>query len=114
MQDFDDLVIELTLSSEIINIDVIEDDIIIEISTGAKGDPGDPGAKGDPGDPGAKGDPGDPGAKGDPGDPGDPGITGSIWFSDLGPPISSLGKNGDYYLNRTNGDVYFKEGGVWA
>ena len=87
MQDFDDLVIELTLSSEIINIDVIEDDIIIEISTGAKGDPGDPG---------------------------DPGITGSIWFSDLGPPISSLGKNGDYYLNRTNGDVYFKEGGVWA
>lgn len=40
--------------------------------------------------------------------PGNPGVNGSTWRNGTGVPANSLGINGDFYLNATNGDVYRK------
>lgn len=37
----------------------------------------------------------------------------SQWFSGTGTPDNSLGKNNDYYLNTSSGDVYFKDNDVY-
>lgn len=34
-------------------------------------------------------------------------------YNGSGTPTVSIGKNGDEYLDNTNGDLYIKEGGVW-
>ncbi|MCA3574826.1 MAG: hypothetical protein IOC86_13005, partial [Aestuariivirga sp.] len=49
-----------------------------------------------------------------PGLPGANGTNGSVWRSAAGAPSNSLGVNGDYYLNTTNGDVHFKSGGSYS
>ena len=36
------------------------------------------------------------------------------WYSGAVIPSSTLGNNGDYYLNTVNSDVYAKAGGVWS
>lgn len=36
-----------------------------------------------------------------------------VWFANSGVPADSLGKNGDFYLNTFNGDVYEKETSTW-
>ena len=64
------------------------------------------GAQGEKGD---KGDQGEQGIQGEPGEPGEPGEDGSFWYSGEGAPSSDLGKEGDMYLNTSNGDVYQKE-----
>ena len=54
-----------------------------------------------------------PGAPGDQGPPGPMGTPGSKWYNGMGLPSNSLGSDGDYYLNDTNGNVYQKAGGSW-
>ena len=51
------------------------------------------GQKGDPGKDGADGQPGIPGAKGD------PGTNGAQWHTGVGAPETSLGENGDLYMD---------------
>jgi hypothetical protein len=36
------------------------------------------------------------------------------WLNGAGAPASTLGRDGDYYVNNTNGDVYTKSGGAWG
>lgn len=57
-----------------------------------------------------KGDRGEAGAQGQPGQKGE---DGSVWHNGTTAP-SSQGKDGDYYLNTENGDVYKKEHGSWS
>ena len=42
------------------------------------------------------------------------GTAGSVWRDGTGVPSNSVGADGDYYLNRSNGDVYKRSGGVYA
>ena len=42
------------------------------------------------------------------GTPGTDGTDGSEWFSDTGDPSGSLGRNGDFYLRSSNGNVFQK------
>lgn len=35
------------------------------------------------------------------------------WHNGEGEPDKALGKNGDYYVDRANGDIYLKENGEW-
>lgn len=39
---------------------------------------------------------------------------GSVWRSGAGAPSNSLGDDGDFYLNTTNGDVYYKSSGTYS
>ena len=52
--------------------------------------------------------PGPAGAQGAPGTPG------SIWYNGAGAPSNSIGVDGNYYLDTTSGDVYFKVAGSWT
>lgn len=67
--------------------------------------------KGQKGDPGAKGDTGATGAKGD---TGAAGADGATWLTGTAAPTSAQGKNGDWYLNTANCDVYQKASGAWS
>lgn len=42
------------------------------------------------------------------------GSNAAAWLVGSGVPASSLGRDGDMYLNTVNGDVYQKSGGAWA
>jgi hypothetical protein len=42
------------------------------------------------------------------------GAPGSIWRNGAGVPSNSVGIDGDFYLNTSNGDVYKRSGGVYA
>lgn len=42
-----------------------------------------------------------------------PGTAGTIWYDDNGAPDPGIGINGDFYLNRLNGDYYKKVSGTW-
>ena len=84
---------------------------------GDKGDTGLQGPKGDKGDTGSQGPKGDTGAKGDKGDKGDTGISGKDGNSLLtgdGAPSSSLGKDGDSYVDVSTWDYYTKADGKWT
>jgi hypothetical protein len=48
------------------------------------------------------------------GNPGASGTAGSVWRDGAGAPSNGLGVNGDYYLNSTNGDVYYKSAGTYS
>ncbi|MHA3044972.1 tail fiber domain-containing protein [Riemerella anatipestifer] len=81
---------------------------------GAKGDKGDVGPQGPKGD---KGDTGAVGATGPRGLTGPAGATGAQGFSMLsgtGVPASSLGIDGDSYVDATTGTVYKKSSGSWT
>lgn len=54
------------------------------------------------------------GATGATGADGAPGVVGSVWRDGAGAPSNGLGSNGDYYLNDSNGDVYFKAAGAYS
>lgn len=64
---------------------------------------------------------GSAGAKGDKGETGSqgiPGINGASWSNGtLNPPTAATepagSRNGDYYLNNSNGKVFIRDGGVW-
>ncbi|HXC98801.1 MAG TPA: hypothetical protein VN048_05625 [Verrucomicrobiae bacterium] len=38
----------------------------------------------------------------------------ATWYNGSGAPASSLGNNGDYYINTANGSIYQKASGSWA
>jgi hypothetical protein len=40
--------------------------------------------------------------------------TGSVWLNGSGAPSNGTGNNGDYYLNNTNDDIYYKTVGAWS
>lgn len=63
-----------------------------------------------------KGPAGAAGANGTNGAPGAPGADGDSteWLNGAGAPGAGLGENGDYYLNNSNGDYYFKAAGAWG
>ena len=75
-----------------------------------KGEKGDQGEQGLPGE---KGDKGDPGKDGENGKDGEDGKDGSLWLTGNGFPSSSIGKEGDMYLDTSNGDVYQKTSTGW-
>ena len=81
---------------------------------GPQGLKGDTGATGATGPAGATGATGPAGSTGATGSTGPAGANGATWLSGSGVPASSLGNNGDYYLNTANSDVYNKVSGSWT
>lgn len=63
---------------------------------------------------GATGETGATGIAGTAGANGNAGLNGTLWNYGSGIPASSLGVNGDFYLNTANSDVYTKVSGVWV
>jgi hypothetical protein len=80
---------------------------------GATGPTGATGTSGNAGANGATGPTGPTGANGTAGSNGADGIT-YTWRNGAGVPSDGLGINGDYYLNNTTSDVYFKAGGTYS
>ena len=74
-------------------------------ATGAKGAKGDKGDKGDKGNTGAKGDKGDTGARGAKGDKGEADY---VILSGTIDPDDSIGKTGDFYLNRSSKTFFYR------
>jgi hypothetical protein len=37
-----------------------------------------------------------------------------VWFAGNVNPADSIGKDGDFYLNKLSGDIFQKEGGTWV
>ena len=66
-----------------------------------------PGEPGPPGPQGVAGPPGPPGPQG-------PAGVGTVWYNGVGAPSNTLGADGDYYLNDSNGSVYIKVSGSWT
>ena len=101
-------------------------------ATGPKGDPGPAstqgatgatgvqgpqgatgvGASGPTGPTGSIGQTGPIGQNGPTGATGTQGPTGSVWYNGTGYP-NPTGVNGDYYLDKSNGNVYQKQTGLW-
>lgn len=52
--------------------------------------------------------------KGEDGQDGIKGKNGTTWLNGDGIPSSSLGNNGNYYLNNKNNDYYYKKDGQWS
>jgi len=98
----------------------------IQGARGPQGPPGPPGADGADGNDGATGPQGVPGNEGSPGAPGSAGsngmdgadgadgIDGNHWFHGSGSPSGGTGNDDDYYLDVSNGDLYYKSGGSWG
>lgn len=80
------------------------------LRTNIKGQKGDKGDKGDTGDAGAGG---AQGIQGIQGTPGTTGADGKTILTGNSAPSNGAGNNGDVYINRANGDLYDKVGGVW-
>ncbi len=83
---------------------------------GPQGETGETGPQGPAGPQGEKGETGDRGPAGDTGPAGPQGpagVNGATWWNGTGVPSSSLGSNGDFYLNLANSDVYNKISGSW-
>ena len=87
---------------------------------GEKGEDGKDGEQGPPGKDGVDGINGSTGAKGEKGDTGeqgpqgDPGKDGSSFLTGTGEPSTSLGKDGDTYLDLSTYKLYSKNNGVWT
>jgi len=43
-----------------------------------------------------------------------PGASGSIWYNGTTVPTTSIGANGDFYLNTVNGDIYNRINNLWV
>lgn len=78
--------------------------------TGPTGPTGSAGGTGAVGATGPTGATGGAGATGATGTAGSAGVAGSKLYSGFGAPSSGTGVVGDWYINRTNGDVYEKTG----
>lgn len=87
---------------------------------GTQGEKGDTGAvgpqgpQGEKGDTGAVGPQGPQGEKGDTGATGAPGKDGTAWLTGSEVPTAQTGKDGDFYINLTTGELYLKESGEWS
>lgn len=77
---------------------------------GDKGDTGEQGPQGEKGETGAQGPKGEQGAQGP---AGEDGADGATWLFGQAVPTDE-GKDGDFYLNTSNYDVYAKETGSWV
>lgn len=105
----------MAIEEDDINVQIVEETIHVEVTTGVAGPKGDKGDKGDQGDPGNDSTvPGPQGIDGNDGSNGSNGIDGSVWFSGTGVPNDTNGVNGDYYLNTLTADVYLKAAGTWG
>jgi len=62
---------------------------------------------------GSQGPAGATGATGQTGATGATGAKGVTWWNGTGTPTTSLGSDGDFYLDLANGDVYNKVSGLW-
>ena len=86
---------------------------------GPQGEKGDTGAvgpqgpQGEKGDTGAVGPQGPQGEKGETGATGAPGKDGTAWLTGSDVPTAQTGKDGDFYINLTTGELYLKESGKW-
>lgn len=99
------------IALRLIGCDLGGNNIPVSAVKGDKGDTGPQGPKGD------KGNTGSQGPKGDKGDKGDTGISGKDGNSLLtgdGAPSSSLGKDGDSYVDVSTWDYYTKADGKWT
>ncbi len=91
-----------------------------QLITGPRGPQGETGETGPQGPAGPQGEKGETGARGPAGDTGPAGpqgpagVNGATWWNGTGVPSSSLGSNGDFYLNLANSDVYNKISGSWV
>lgn len=81
---------------------------------GATGATGPQGPQGEKGDTGAVGPQGPQGEKGDTGATGAPGKDGTAWLTGSEVPTAQTGKDGDFYINLTTGELYLKESGEWS
>lgn len=81
---------------------------------GPQGPKGDPGPTGPQGPEGPTGLTGATGATGVTGPTGPAGADGAAWLSGSGNPASTLGDDGDYYLDFANNDIYKKISGAWV
>jgi hypothetical protein len=72
------------------------------------------GPQGPQGEKGETGPQGPQGLQGEQGEKGSAGANGATWRNGTGVPSSSLGSNGDFYLNLANSDVYNKISGSWV
>jgi hypothetical protein len=81
---------------------------------GETGPQGPQGLQGEQGEKGSAGPAGATGATGATGSQGPAGADGATWRNGTGLPSSSLGSNGDFYLNLDNSDVYNKISGSWV
>lgn len=72
------------------------------------------GPKGDKGDKGDTGAAGATGAKGATGATGAKGADGATWLTGTAAPSASQGKDGDFFLNTSNFDVYKRASGAWS
>jgi hypothetical protein len=81
---------------------------------GEKGETGPQGLQGEQGEKGSAGPAGATGATGATGSQGPAGANGATWRNGTGVPSSSLGSNGDFYLDLDNSDVYNKISGSWV
>lgn len=81
---------------------------------GAPGQDGVPGQDGLDGQDGNDGVDGQNGQDGADGQNGSDGAAGAIWHNGPGAPASSLGSNGDFYLDTFSGDVFVKASGSWS
>lgn len=83
-------------------------------ANGADGATGPQGPQGEKGDTGAVGPQGPQGEKGDTGATGAPGKDGTAWLTGSEVPTAQTGKDGDFYINLTTGELYLKESGEWS
>jgi hypothetical protein len=81
---------------------------------GPQGPQGDQGPQGEQGIIGETGPAGPQGPAGATGATGLAGANGAAWLSGSGAPTSTLGNDGDYYLDFANNDIYKKTSGVWV
>lgn len=87
--------------------------------TGITGDTGSTGSSGNAGSTGVAGSTGSTGPTGIAGDTGQTGPTGptgtpaTAWYTGNSPPMNVIGVDGDYYMDKVTGFVYFKILGVW-
>lgn len=72
------------------------------------------GANGADGATGPQGPQGPQGEKGDTGATGAPGKDGTAWLTGSEVPTAQTGKDGDFYINLTTGELYLKERGEWS
>jgi hypothetical protein len=81
---------------------------------GQDGLDGQDGSQGPIGPAGPTGEQGLAGPQGEQGIQGPAGTDGAEWLSGSGAPDSSLGSDGDYYLDFANNDIYKKASGAWV
>ncbi len=61
-----------------------------------------------------KGDKGETGEKGETGDKGEKGNDGATWLTGTSDPLTTIGKDGDFYYNSVSMKIFNKKAGTWV